>query len=87
MFDASRAAVAARALVELGELDEARERICAGLHTARERELTFDTARLLLVAARIGPPFDGCLETTEPAEEAYRLLDRLGVVSDSAAVT
>jgi len=87
MFDAARAAVAARALVELGELDEARARICDGFETARERSLTFDTARLLLVAARIGPPFDECLGTTEPAEEAYRLLDRLGVVSDSAAVT
>jgi predicted negative regulator of RcsB-dependent stress response len=84
IFDAARAAVAAKALVELGEVDTARTRICAGIEAARERDLTFDTARLLLVAARMGPPFDACLGTSEPAEEAFRILDRLGVVSVSA---
>jgi tetratricopeptide (TPR) repeat protein len=44
-----------------------------------------DLARLLLVADRIGPPFDPRLGTIEPAEEAYQLLDRLGVISTVAA--
>ncbi len=48
MFDASSAAVTARALVELGRIDEARATLCRGFETARERSLTFDTARLLL---------------------------------------
>jgi tetratricopeptide (TPR) repeat protein len=84
IFDAARATVAARALADLGEFDEARATVCAGMEAAREQGLTFDTARLLLVGGRIGPPYDACLGTAEPVEEAYRLLDRLGVVSDSA---
>jgi hypothetical protein len=39
----------------------------------------------LLLADRIGPPFDPRLGTTKPAEEAQRLLDRLGVVSTVSA--
>ena len=47
--------------------------------------LQFDLARLLLLAERLGPPFDTRLGTTEPAEEAHHLLDRLGVVSTLSA--
>ncbi len=81
IFEAVRAAVSARALMDLGFLDEAADTISGGVVVARERLLTFDLARLLLLADQIGPPFDRRLGTTEPAEEAYHLLDRLGVVS------
>lgn len=85
IFEAARAAVSARALMELGFVDEAVETIADGVELARERSLTFDLARLLLLADQIGPPFDDRLETTEPAEEAYHLLGRLGVVSTASA--
>jgi class 3 adenylate cyclase/tetratricopeptide (TPR) repeat protein len=78
--DAFRAAVSASALVELGSTDEALETIAEGVTTAREQDLDFDLARLLLLAGRIGPPFDTRLGTTEPVEQAHHLLDRLGVV-------
>jgi hypothetical protein len=73
--------VTARALIDLGRLDEARTTISDGVEMARSHGLNFDLARLLLLADRIGPPFDTRLETTEPAEEAHHLLHRLGVVS------
>ena len=85
IFEAARAAVSAGALMELGFVYEAIETICEGVELARERSLTFDLARLLLLADRIGPPFDERLGTTKPAEEAHRLLDRLGVVSAVSA--
>ncbi len=81
MFDASTAAVSASALLDLGRQEEAVDAICRGVPIARSRALTFDLARLLLLAGRVGPPFDRRLETNEPVEEAYHLLDRLGVVS------
>jgi hypothetical protein len=81
IFDASRAVVAAKALIDLGFIEEAVETIAAGAELARVRHLEFELARLLLLAGRIGPPFDSRLGTTEPAEEAHHLLDRLGVVS------
>ncbi len=84
IFDAASAVVSAKALAEVGLVVQARARICTGMDAARKRDLTFDTARLLLVAARIGPPFADCLGTPDPAEDAYRLLDRLGVVNESA---
>ena len=71
----------ARALIDLGRLDEARTTISHGVGVARRHGLNFDLSRLLLLADRIGPPFDPELETTEPAEEAHHLLHRLGVVS------
>ena len=80
IFEAARAAVLASAHLDLGRVDEALEMVCHGVGIARERALMFDLARLLLLADRIGPPFDERLGTTEPAEEAYFLLDRLGVV-------
>ena len=55
--------------------------LAGGVAAARERAQTFDLARLLLLAERIGPPFDARLETFEPAEEAYHLFDRLGVLN------
>jgi tetratricopeptide (TPR) repeat protein len=85
IFDASRAVVSARALIELGRVDEAEGTILRGVAVARERELTFDLARLLLLADRIGPPFDRRLGAAEPAEEARHLLDRLGVVAPVSA--
>jgi class 3 adenylate cyclase/tetratricopeptide (TPR) repeat protein len=85
IFEAARAAVSASALMELGFVDEAVETIADGVELARARSLTFDLARLLLLADQIGPPFDERLGTTKPAEEARRLLDRLGVVSTVAA--
>lgn len=81
MFDASTAAVSAGALLDLGRTDEAIETISRGVEAARQHQLMFDLARLLLLADRIGPPFDRRLESTEPVEEAHHLLDRLGVVS------
>jgi len=81
IFDASRAVVAAKALIDLGFVEEAIETIASGAELARVRHLEFELARLLLLAGRIGPPFDSRLGTTEPAEEARHLLDRLGVVS------
>jgi hypothetical protein len=77
--------VSARALIELGFTNEAIETIVDGAAEARARVLEFDLARLLLLADRIGPPFDPRLATTEPAEEAQRLLDRLDVVSTVSA--
>jgi class 3 adenylate cyclase/tetratricopeptide (TPR) repeat protein len=85
IFDAARAVVSARALIELGFTNEAIETIVEGVETARVQGLEFDLARLLLLADRIGPPFDERLGTTKPAEEAKRLLDRLGVVSTVSA--
>jgi class 3 adenylate cyclase/tetratricopeptide (TPR) repeat protein len=81
IFDASRAVVAAKALIDLGFIEEAIETIAAGAELARVRHLEFELARLLRLAGRIGPPFDSRLGTTEPGEEAHHLLDRLGVVS------
>jgi class 3 adenylate cyclase/tetratricopeptide (TPR) repeat protein len=85
IFEAARAAVSASALIELGFVDEAITTICDGVELARERSLTFDLARLLLLADQIGPPFDQRLGTTKPVEETHRLLDRLGVVSTVSA--
>ena len=82
---AARSVVSARALIELGFVNEAIEIIAEGVDEARARVLQFDLARLLLLADRLGPPFDPRLGTTEPAEEARRLLDRLGVVSTVSA--
>ena len=85
IFEAARAAVSASALIELGFVDEAVSTICDGVELARERSLTFDLARLLMLADQIGPPFDERLGTTKPAEEAHHLLDRLGVVNPARA--
>ena len=85
IFEAARAAVSASALIELGFVNEAVEAIAEGVVLARGRALTFDLSRLLLLADQIGPPFDERLGTTKPAEEAHRLLDRLGVVSTVTA--
>jgi tetratricopeptide (TPR) repeat protein len=85
LFEAAHALVTGAALVDLGRLDEASENIARGVEAARRRAQTFDLARLLLLADRIGPPFDPRLGTTEPAEEAYHLLDRLGVLTTVAA--
>ncbi len=81
LFEAAIAAVSARALADLGRKDEAVVEISHGVQVARDRKLTFDLARLLLLAAQVGPPFDPQLGTDEPAEEARHLLDRLGVVN------
>ena len=85
IFGAAVAAVSARALIDLGRHEEARAEIRTGVEVARERGLNFDLARLLLLAARIGPPFDPGLGTTDPAEEAHHLLHQLGVVSTVSA--
>jgi class 3 adenylate cyclase/tetratricopeptide (TPR) repeat protein len=85
IFEAATALVTASALVDLDQVDEARGILAHGVEVARQRAQTFDLARLLLLAGRIGPPFDARLETHEPAEEAYHLLDRLGVVSTASA--
>lgn len=85
IFEASRAAVRAHGLIELGQLDDAVEAICSGVAVARERGLTFDLARLLILADRIGPPFDRRLGTTEPAREARHLQEQLGVVEPVTA--
>ncbi|MGA9278900.1 adenylate/guanylate cyclase domain-containing protein [Ilumatobacter sp.] len=85
IFQAAAALVEATAFIELERVDEATAAICRGVRAARERSLTFDLARLLLLAGDIGPPFDRCLGTPEPAEEARRLLDRLGVLHPDAA--
>jgi class 3 adenylate cyclase/tetratricopeptide (TPR) repeat protein len=81
VYRAATDATTASALLALGRSEEAVEAICHGVEEARRRSLTFDLSRLLLIADRIGPPFDVRLGTTQPAEEAYHLLDRLGVVT------
>jgi tetratricopeptide (TPR) repeat protein len=81
VYRAATDATTASALLALGRNEEAVEAICHGVEEARGRSLTFDLSRLLLIADRIGPPFDVRLGTTQPAEEAYHLLDRLGVVT------
>jgi tetratricopeptide (TPR) repeat protein len=81
VYRAATDATTASALLALGRNEEAVEAICHGVEEARSRSLTFDLSRLLLIADRIGPPFDVRLGTTQPAEEAYHLLDRLGVVT------
>lgn len=85
IFEAATALVTSSALVELDRVDEAREVLAGGVAAARDRAQTFDLARLLLLADRIGPPFDRRLGTVEPAEEAYHLFDRLGVLSTVSA--
>ena len=85
ILHAARSVVSPRALIELGFTNEATETIADGVDEARTRVLQFDLARLLLLADRLGKPFDPRLGTTEPAEEAQRLLDRLGVVSTVSA--
>jgi tetratricopeptide (TPR) repeat protein len=80
VYQAAKEAVLASAFVELGRDQEAVEAICRGVEVARRRSLTFDLSRLLLLADRIGPPFDPRLGTDQPVEEANELLDRLGVV-------
>ena len=80
IFEAASSLVSAAALLELGRVDDAIETICRGVRAARERSLTFDLARLLLLADRVGPPFDRRLGTTEPAGEASRLFQQLGVI-------
>lgn len=85
IFDAARAVTTARALIEMGSEDKAMATILDGVHTARAQALEFDLGRLLLLAGRIGPPFDPRLGTTEPVEEAHDLFNRLGVVSTVSA--
>ena len=48
---------------------------------ARERNLEFDLARLLVVAAGTGAADAAPLVGDDPLAEARRLFDRLGVVS------
>jgi class 3 adenylate cyclase/tetratricopeptide (TPR) repeat protein len=83
IFEAAKHFVTASALVELDRLDEASESVIQGVQAARRQWLTFELARLLLLAAQIGPPFDSRLGTTDPEEEASDLLLRLGVVNPS----
>jgi len=82
---AARAAIVATALIAMGLVDEAIDTISQGVLHARDRVLEFDLARLLLLAARLGEPYDPRIGTTEPASEAHALLDRLGVVSPVSA--
>jgi class 3 adenylate cyclase/predicted ATPase len=81
VYTAASAAITASALISLDRTEEAADAVCRGVEDARRQSLTFELSRLLLLADRIGPPFDPRLETTQPAEEAYHLLDRLGVVN------
>jgi class 3 adenylate cyclase/predicted ATPase len=81
VYAAATDAITASALIGLGRTEEAAEAVCRGVEEARRQSLTFDLSRLLLLADRIGPPFDRRLGTMQPAEEAYHLLDRLGVVT------
>jgi tetratricopeptide (TPR) repeat protein len=80
VFEAATAYVRARALTDLGDTEGAVASIVAGLDAARARGLKYELARLLLIAAGTGPPFDHRLGTAEPAEEARALLDQLGVI-------
>jgi len=80
MFEAAAACVRARALEALGRRDEAAGEISRGVAAARSRELEFDLARLLDLAASLD--LDAAATgSSEPAVEARRLFDRLGVVS------
>jgi predicted ATPase len=81
VYRAAIDATAASALINLGRMEEAVEAICRGVEEARRQSLDYDLSRLLLLADRIGPPFDGRLGTPQPAEEAYYLLGRLTVVA------
>ena len=79
IFAAAAAIVTAESLLAIGREQRARERIAEGVLSARTLGLEFDLARLLVLAGRIGEPFDERLGTTEPLEDARRLFDRLGV--------
>jgi class 3 adenylate cyclase/predicted ATPase len=80
IFQAATCLVKASALTELGRHGDAAETVAAGVEMARERWLTYDLARLLMVAAGLGLPSDSRLGTDDPFTEANALLDRLGVV-------
>jgi class 3 adenylate cyclase/predicted ATPase len=66
IFEAATCAVLATGFLDLGRHEEAGLALIRGVASARERSLTFDLAQLLLIADRIGPPFDHGLGTTEP---------------------
>jgi hypothetical protein len=78
MFDAAAAFVRGSATADLGRFDQAAEAVRTGVVAARQRNLDFDLARLLMLADRLGLD-DVSPDATEPAVEAQRLFDRLGV--------
>jgi tetratricopeptide (TPR) repeat protein len=82
IFEAAKCLVEATALVELGQVADAAGVLRRGVGAAREQSLMFDLARLLLLAARTGVPFDQNLDVAAAIEEGRRLLDRLGVVAE-----
>ena len=81
IFDAARAHVEASALREMERVQEARQRVVEGVAMARERNLEFDLARLLVVAAGIGAADAAPIVGEDPLGEARQLFDRLGVIS------
>ena len=85
VFDATRTAISAEALLRLGFVDEALETICDGVEIARKRNLDYDLSRLLALAAEIGAPFNPRLGTDDPGAESRVLLTRLGALAAAAS--
>ncbi len=79
IFEGAEARVRARVLASLGRLEEAVAWIVRGVEVTRARTLEFDLARLLLLARELGA--DDSRIGHDLANEATRLLDRLGVRS------
>ena len=65
----------------LQRAEEARQRDIEGVALARERNLEFDLARLLVVAAGTGAADVAPVVGDHPLREARQLFDRLGVIS------
>ena len=82
IFEAARAAVWVRGLLELGCRDDTLEHLYRGIAAARRGNLLFDLAGLLRLACEIGPPFDPRLGTSDPAGELSMITDRLGLVTE-----
>jgi class 3 adenylate cyclase/tetratricopeptide (TPR) repeat protein len=85
IFEAARAAVWARGLLEMGRRDDALQHLYRGVAAARQGDLLFDLAGLLRLACEIGPPFDPRLGTSDPAGELSMITDRLGLVTEVLA--
>ena len=85
MFDAARAHVEASALLALGRRDDAEQRLVAGVAFARQRELEFDLARLLALAAAHDLADGERLGSERAGAEAAELFDRLGVLVPTTA--
>jgi len=77
IFAAAAALIRVRALAATGMRGAAVDTLRSGLETARARNLEFDLAWLLVLAAELG--VEGAPGAEQPADEARRLFTKLGV--------